>query len=254
MHDQSVRRRAGQSLPRQSVARQIFPGSVAEVFLQPLALNAQHHHHVGSLDCFVDRKDGKIVRHQRFRSGQTDFGAKSRQELRVQPGNPAVPYVSADGDFQPLDPTKAHLQRERVEESLRRMLIRPVARVDDRAVDDVRDNGGSAIPLVTDDQQVRTHRVQGPRRVLQRLPLLDRGLFHRKGQDIRAEPVARRREGHERAGGILVKEVENQLAFELLARAARAVLREMTHSVVENARDLVVGEGIDRNQVHERLA
>ena len=64
--------------------------------------------------------------------------------------------------------------RRGVEQRLGRMLVGAVAGVDHRRVHDQRDRRRRAILAVADDQRVGPHRVQRPRRVLQRLALLDR--------------------------------------------------------------------------------
>ena len=61
--------------------------------------------------------------------------------------------VAADRDGQALDAALAAADGERVEERLRRMLVRAVAGVDDRALDLARQKMNGASGLVTDDDE-----------------------------------------------------------------------------------------------------
>src|SRR5206468_12647012 len=56
------------------------------------------------------------------------------------------------------------------------------------------------------------------------------------------------------AGRILVEDVEDDPALEVVARMAGAVLGEPMVGAVEDSRHLVVGQRIDREQVHKRCA
>ena len=106
------------------------------------------------------------------------------------------------------------------------------------------------------DEQIGAHRIQGARRIPERLALLHRRLLDGKCQNVRAETRRSRREGHERTGRILVEEVEDELAGETLVVAARirAIVIEPGHARIQQTVDLRVVEVVDRDQVHECLA
>jgi len=82
-----------------------------------------------------------------------------------------VEDVAADRDRQPLDPPQPAADGERVEQSLGRMLAGAVAGIDDGAIHDRGHIGSGALGLVTDDEDVRAHRVQRQRRVPQAFAL-----------------------------------------------------------------------------------
>src|SRR5438309_1844635 len=68
------------------------------------------------------------------------------------------------------------------------------------------------------------------------------------------EPVRGGRERHRRPRRILLKDVEDDLAFERVVRMSGAVLGEPKAGAIENGCDLVVGQRIDGEKVHERCA
>ena len=55
LHDDSIGRGLRQSFRSQAIAGEIFPGGIVQIFVQPLALDPEHHHYVGAFDGFVDR-------------------------------------------------------------------------------------------------------------------------------------------------------------------------------------------------------
>jgi hypothetical protein len=138
---------------------------VAERRFHPLALDAKHHHHVRAFDPFVHRREGGDIRQVRAveqgsGADRAHVGPKELQAAQIGAGNPAVADIAADGDPQPLDPAFAPADRQRVEQSLRRMFVLPVAGIDHRAAHHGRDLGGCAIGFVPDHHHVRPHRVQ----------------------------------------------------------------------------------------------
>ena len=97
---------------------------------------------------------------------------------------------------------------QRVEQRLRRVLMRAVAGVDHRAADLLRQQRGRSGRLVADDQNVRPHGVQRHRRVDQRLALLHRRACDRHVHHVGAEPFSGEFEGRLGAGRRLVEEVD----------------------------------------------
>ena len=112
-------------------------------------------------------------------------------------------------------------------------------------------SAGAPLVAVADDQRVGPHRVQRPRRILERLALLDRAMLDRQRHHLRAEPVGGDREGHQGPGRIFVEDVEDGQAVEPMVVAPRlAVVGEPALALVEDGRDLVVAQVVDGKQVH----
>ena len=120
--------------------------------------------------------------------------AMSPQIATVSPANPAL--VAADG--------------QRVEQRLRRVLVRAVAGVDDGAFDLLRQKRHRAGRMMAHDEQVGAHGVQRHGRVDQRLALLHRGDADRHVHDVGAEPLAGQLEGGLGAGGGFEEEVDQR--------------------------------------------
>ena len=51
--------RTAQPLARQAEQREVLAHGRKEVAVHPLLLDAQHHHHVGAVDGFVERRRGR---------------------------------------------------------------------------------------------------------------------------------------------------------------------------------------------------
>ena len=80
-------------------------------------------------------------------------------------------HVAADADLQPLERSEVIAQREHVEQPLRRMLVRAVARVDDVRLDAVGEKLRRARCAVTDHDHVDPHRLEIARGIDERLAL-----------------------------------------------------------------------------------
>ena len=83
--------------------------------------------------------------------------------------------VAADRHDEAGDAALGAADGQRVEQRLRRVLMRAVAGIDHGAADLLRKQAGRAGRLVADNQYVRPHGVERHRRVDQRLALLHRG-------------------------------------------------------------------------------
>ena len=106
----------------------------------PLQLHAQHHDDVGVANRFIHvggQRDARrdllqLLRQQRSRPAQHDIGPELRQQVHVGPRHAAVRDVADDRHPQPFQLLAAVENGSRVEQRLRRMLMRAVAGVDDR--------------------------------------------------------------------------------------------------------------------------
>src|SRR5438067_4815791 len=79
--------------------------------------------------------------------------------------------------------------------------------------------------------------------------MLDRQRDRRGSETVRGS-----RERHRRPRRVLIEQVEDDLALERLVRMSGAVLGEPMAGAVENGGDLVIGQRIDGEKVHERCA
>ena len=73
-----------------------------------------------------------VARHQRARAAEAHLGAERAEQQRVRPRDARVQDVAADGDDEALEVALLAADGERVEQRLRGVLVRAVARVDDR--------------------------------------------------------------------------------------------------------------------------
>ena len=122
------------------VAAAVLAGAREERGVHPLLLHPQHHHRVGLLERGVevvrrlDRPRLDPDRQERRRGDQRDLGAQRVEQQHVGARHPAVQDVADDRDPSALEVAEVAAHGERVEQSLRRVLVRAVAGVDDRAV------------------------------------------------------------------------------------------------------------------------
>ena len=80
-------------------------------------------------------------------------------------------HVADDADLDAFELAEVIAQREHVEQSLRRMLVRSVARVDDVRLDALGEKLRRAGRAVADDDHVDPHRLEIARRVDERFAL-----------------------------------------------------------------------------------
>ena len=73
-----------------------------------------------------------VPRHQRPRPAEAHLGAERPEEQRVRARDARMKDVAADGDHEAREATLLAPDGERVEQRLRGVLVRAVARVDDR--------------------------------------------------------------------------------------------------------------------------
>ena len=254
MHDRGVRRGARQPLGGEAVARQIFPRRIAQILGHPLALNAEHHDHIGPVHRLVDRSDRarQVVGHQRRRTGEPQLNSKPTEQLDVRPRHPAMLEVSADCDLQPGDPAEPLADRRGVEQRLGRMLADPVAGVDDRTIHDRRDTRRRADVAMTDNERIGAHCVERERRILERLALLDARPLDLHRDRLSAQPVGGDLERQQGARRIFEEGVDDRQPVEPPGIAPRlAIIGEPARALVEDEADLRVQEIVDREQVHE---
>ena len=172
-------------------------------------------------------------RSRRFERATREL-AMSPQIATVRPSSRPMPL--ADG--------------QRVEQRLRRVLVRAVAGVDHRAADLLAQELHRARRRVAHDDHVRPHRVERRRRVDQRLALGHRRGAHRHVHDLRAEPLAGDLERALGAGRGLEEEVDLGLAAQRRQRLPLLPAdRDHRLGAVEQIEDFVGVEVGDGEQV-----
>ncbi len=143
-------------------------------------------------------------RQQRRRRRDAHARAERVEHDDVGAGDAAVQDVAADGDGQAGDAALGAADGERVEQRLRRVLVRAVAGVDHRAVDLLRQELDGAGRVMAHDDDVGAHGVERHGRVDQRL-----ALRHRRGRDVHVHDV-----GAEALGRHLERALRARRGFE----------------------------------------
>ena len=221
-----------------------------------LALHPQRVDHVGVGEAVVEvvgdvaaeRLDP--ARDQRGRAAHRHLGAELAEGEDVRAGHARVRDVADDPDRAPLERAELVPQRVDVEQRLGRVLVLAVARVDDRRRGPARDQLGGAHVRGADHDGGRVVGRQGLDGVLERLALVDRraGAAHR--DDVGAQALGGQLEARRGAGGGLVEEVDHGAAAQRrdLLDLASGDLGERV-GAVEDALDLVTGQGLDGEQM-----
>ena len=164
-------------------------------FMLPLQLHAQHHDHVDIANGFFHvggefdaRRDlCHLARQQRGRSAQHNLRAEFRKQKNVGPRHPAVRDVADDGDAQAFERAAAVENRERIEQRLRRMLVRAVAGVDDRNRQIAREKMRRAGSRVAHHDRVGPHGAKRIQRIDQRFAFRNAGTRSGDGKDVGAQ-------------------------------------------------------------------
>ena len=236
--------------------RGVLADAGEEGALEALLLDAQHHHHVGSVEGLTqarDHLDAERLDAQRDHGGRRrdpDLGTQLLEAEDVGAGDPRVQHVADDRHGEPVDASLLLEHRQQVEERLGRVLVGPVAGVDHRRGELVRDALGNARHLVAHDDDVGVHGVEGLRGVEDRL-----GLRHARGRgrevhDVRREALAGDLEARARARRGLEEQVDQGAAAQgrhLLDLAASDLLH--VPGRLEDALDLVALQVLDAEEI-----
>ena len=155
--------------------------------LHPLELEPEHVERVGPLDRIFDaRQDGDaelcdVVAAAAMPGPQTaDLGAQLGKSPDVAPGHPAMQDVTTDRHLESLDPLEPVAQRQHVQQSLGRVLVLSVARIDHVGADPLAQELGRAGGAVPDDHHVDPHCLEVPGGIHQGLALADRASRRRR--------------------------------------------------------------------------
>ncbi len=149
MHHHRSLGQPDESLVGEAPLAGVLAFSREERVVHPLPLDAQHHENVGrrcdgriEAETGADRPAGDADREERRGRDEVHIRAEQGEQPDVRTRDPAVEDVADDRHPDPVEappPRRGTMQpatdRERVEEGLRRVLVRAVARVDDPGVD-----------------------------------------------------------------------------------------------------------------------
>src|SRR3954471_10683643 len=137
MHDDDVRPGEPDALLGHPEQVEVFAERREVRALHPLLLNPQHHHHVSIPHRLVDRRrhaDAGLrdaARHERRRPAHPHFGPELGEEQGVRAQYAAVQEVADDRHLQPFEGLFVLPDGEGVKQRLGRVLVHPVAGVDD---------------------------------------------------------------------------------------------------------------------------
>jgi hypothetical protein len=119
--------------------------------------------------------------------------------MNIRTRDATVFDVAKNRDVQILDRALAIADRQRVQQSLRRMLVRPISRVDHGNFKMPSHKFRRARCRMAHHQNVRLHRIERVYRVEQRLALLQARRFGLQIHLVRAKPRRRRAKADPRA-------------------------------------------------------
>ena len=203
-----------QPLGRDAPARRVLAEARDEVRarLHPFVLHAEDVDDVGVADRLDVRRRlrRQLARQQRRRADERRPDPDERERLQQRARDARVEDVADDRDVQPFEPAELLPQRVEVEQRLRRVLVLPVAGVDDVRVGDPRDELRRPDLRVPDHDHVGVVGAERERRVLERLALVHRGADRLDVERVRREPLRGELERGRGAGRGLVEEVDDR--------------------------------------------
>ena len=192
----------------------------------------------------------ELARHQRARADERDARAEFQQAEDVRARDAAEEDVADDRDVQSGDRARLFADGVKIEQRLRRMLVRAVAGVDDARAQPFGEELRRARRAVPQDDDVGVVRLENLGRVLERFAF---GQARGGGGDVdhvRAQADRRDLERRARARARLDEEIHQRLAAQgrHLLDLARADFLESIRRI-EDERDLLRGEIADAEQI-----
>ena len=189
-------------------------------------------------------------RDERGRAAEDDLCPELEEPPEVRPGRPAVGNVADQTDSHSVQITEPLTDREDVEQSLGRMLVRPITRIDHAHIEvlgqQVRGAGGA----VSYDDGIDPHGLEVPSRIDERLPLRQAAGRCREVNHVGTQPAGSQREARPRAGGVLEEQVHDRRACEhreLSPTVVSGLLEEGRR--VEQQPDFITGQPLEVEQV-----
>ena len=192
----------------------------------------------------------QFARHPHRGAAERDLRAEFAKQMDIRAGHAAVEDVAEDGDVPPIEPAFAIADGERVEQRLRGMLVRAVARVEHGNFEALGDEFRRAGRAVADHDAVGTHGFDGADGIDQRFALFQAGGFRLQSHRIGAEARRGCGEADARARGRLEESDGDRLAAESGEFFQRVTLEFLKGlGLIENKSDLLAGEVFDSEQV-----
>ena len=228
-------------------------------------LDAKEVEHVDAGQNFVERisvfdaEFGPMRRNEGRRAANDRFRAEFLEREDVRAGDAAVRYVADDRDRFSFERTETLTHRQKVEEALRRVFVRAVAGVDDRAVFEVlRQKSRRAGAAVPDDDRVDAHRENILGGVDERFALREAARRGGKLDNVGAESATGEPEADAGARRVFEKEVDDRFAveqreFTLIFRIVENVLAETVGQIEQN-RQFFDAEVLEPKEMRARPA
>lgn len=218
VHDQDIGLQPGHAGAVEAELGPVFTDAGEHAVALPLVLDAKEIHHVGvtkglpHIPADAAAEPLKDARDQRGRSAEGDLGAQLVEGPDVGAGHPAEQDVANDGDLEPLETFPLLPDGEDIEQGLRRVFMRAIPRIDHAGLEKPGEEMRGPGRRMSDDNDVRIHRLEVPRGVTQRFALLQGGHVGAEIDHVRGQPLLGEFETDPRAGGRLDKEVDHRLA------------------------------------------
>src|SRR6185437_13854332 len=221
-----------------------------------LELQPENVERLRPLDGFLDAREYAHTefldrpRKQCARTAYRHLGAKLLEAPDVRARHPRMQHVTHDAHPAAREIAQVVAQREQVEEALRGVLVRAVARIDDVALDAIGEELRGTRRPVADHDHVNPHRLEIARGVYQRFALLHAGPGRRDVHGIGGQALLGELEGDTRASRRFEEEIDDGLAAErghFLDGALADFLERF--GGVENETDLPGSERLEREQV-----
>jgi len=183
-------------------------------------------------------------------AAEREAAAEFSEQMNVGARYAAMLQVAEDGDVEIRDGAEAVADGERVEQALRRVLVRAIAGVDNGNIEVAGDKIGCSRGSVPHHQAIRLHRVQRVNGIEQRFAFFDAGGLGLQIHGVRAEPRSRGAETDAGARGIFEESEGHRLAAEsgqLFQRMALDFLKGL--GLVEKKGDFVRGERFEGEEI-----
>ncbi len=149
-----------------------------------------------------------------------------------------------------MQPALGAPDRQRIKQCLRRMFMPPVTRVQNRAIDLLRQKVDRAGMRMPHHQKIRVHRVQGQGCVNQRLTLLDRTGLHCHRHDVGPKPFTGQLETCLRPGGVFKEHVDLRQPRERIGMLDIATVQvDILIGQIKNGGNIGGREGFDPQKV-----
>ena len=256
MHDEGIGAGQRQLFLIQPEEVEIFADAGDEIAGHTLHLKAQHHndisvfqarlHVVVDLHAHLSNARGN----ERLRPNQAHLCAHRREQMNVGARHPRMRHIAANRHDQAGKLTLTAANGEGIEQGLRRVFMRAIARVDHRTVDLLGEQLDRPGVVMADDEGIEVHGIQRHRRIDQRFAFTDRGSRRLHVDHIGPQPLGGQFKARPRAGGGFKKQVHHRLTAQAIILAVGlAILLHIGFRKIENGADLMRIEPFDAEKM-----